>query len=83
VPAQPRTLLHGPALTSLLAVLGGCDRLKSPQAQKKADVVKHPKVLNHVGLLCNEPPGAAGLPFIKSSEIGCRTGRLVRSGSSH
>jgi hypothetical protein len=32
--------------------------------QKKADVAKHPKVLNHVGLLVNGPPGEAGLPFI-------------------
>jgi hypothetical protein len=37
-------------------------------SQKKADVAKHPKVLKHVGLLFNEPPGTAGLPFIKSSE---------------
>jgi hypothetical protein len=31
--------------------------------RKKADVAKHPQVLNHVGLLCNEPPGQAGLLF--------------------
>ena len=31
---------------------------------KKADVVEHPKVLDHVGLLVNEPPGTAKLPFI-------------------
>jgi hypothetical protein len=31
---------------------------------KKADVTRHPKVLNHVGLLINGPPGTAGLPFI-------------------
>jgi hypothetical protein len=31
---------------------------------KKADVVKHPKVLDHVGLLCNEPLGTAELLFI-------------------
>jgi hypothetical protein len=30
---------------------------------KKADVVEHPAVLGHVGLLVNEPPGMAGLPF--------------------
>jgi hypothetical protein len=35
----------------------------SRQAQKKADAAKHPKVFNHVGLLFNEPPGTAGLPF--------------------
>jgi hypothetical protein len=27
---------------------------------KKADVAEHPKVSNHVGLLCNEPPGELG-----------------------
>ena len=28
---------------------------------KKADVAEHPQVFGHVGLLVNEPPGAAGL----------------------
>jgi hypothetical protein len=27
---------------------------------KKADVAEHPKAFNHVGLLVNKPPGAAG-----------------------
>jgi hypothetical protein len=41
------------------------DRAGRPPPQtKKADVVKHPQVLNHVGLLFNEPPGTAGLPFV-------------------
>jgi hypothetical protein len=31
---------------------------------KKADVVKHPEVFDHVGLLVNKPPGKAGVPFI-------------------
>ena len=31
---------------------------------KKADVVEHPEVFHHVGLLFNGPPGTAGLPFI-------------------
>ena len=31
---------------------------------KKADVAEHPEVFDHVGLLANEPPGSAGLPFI-------------------
>ena len=31
---------------------------------KKADVVEHPEVFDHVGLLFTEPPGRAGLPFI-------------------
>jgi hypothetical protein len=33
-------------------------------ASKKADVVKYPEAFDHVGLLFNEPPGTAGLPFI-------------------
>ncbi len=28
---------------------------------KKADVVEHPKVFDHVGLLVNEPPGKTGV----------------------
>jgi hypothetical protein len=31
---------------------------------KKADAAEHPAVFNHVGLLVNEPPGTAELPFI-------------------
>jgi hypothetical protein len=31
---------------------------------KKADVVEHPEVFGHVGLLVNEPPGLAGLLLI-------------------
>jgi hypothetical protein len=38
---------------------------------KKADVAEHPKVLDHVGLLCNEPSGKAGLLFIQSSDDFC------------
>jgi hypothetical protein len=33
-------------------------------ANKKTDVEKHPEAFDHVGLLVNEPPGPAGLPFI-------------------
>jgi hypothetical protein len=33
-------------------------------ATKKADVVEHPEVFDHVGLLFNGLPGTAGLPFI-------------------
>jgi hypothetical protein len=33
-------------------------------SEKKADVMEHPKVFDHVGLLVNEPPGMAELPFI-------------------
>ncbi len=32
--------------------------------QKKTDVVEHPEVFDHVGLLFNKPPGQAGLLFI-------------------
>jgi hypothetical protein len=37
---------------------------KSDPKAKKADVAEHPEVFDHVGLLVNEPPGTAGLPFI-------------------
>jgi hypothetical protein len=37
-------------------------------AEKKTDVNEHIQVSIHVGLLCNEPPDTAGLPFIKSSD---------------
>jgi hypothetical protein len=36
---------------------------------KKADVAEHPEVFHHVGLLIDEPPGKAGLPFIQSSDV--------------
>ena len=36
--------------------------------RKKTDVVAHPQVFDHVGLLFNEPPGTAGLPLIQSSD---------------
>ena len=32
--------------------------------RKKTDVAKHPEAFNHVGLLVNEPPDTAGLPFL-------------------
>jgi len=32
--------------------------------QKKADVVEHPEVFDHVGLLVNKPPGMTGVPFV-------------------
>jgi hypothetical protein len=31
---------------------------------KKTDVAERPEAFGHVGLLSNEPPGTAGLPFI-------------------
>jgi hypothetical protein len=36
--------------------------------EKKADVVEHPEVFDHVGLLVDGPPGGAGLPFVQSSD---------------
>jgi len=44
--------------------LGGTPRFPAPLQTKKADVTEHPEVFDHVGLLVNEPPGTAGLPFI-------------------
>jgi hypothetical protein len=35
---------------------------------KKADAGEHPEVFARVGLLGNEPPGPAGVPFIQSSD---------------
>ena len=40
-----------------------CGRPESPQTEK-ADVVEHPEVFHHVGLLVNEPPDTVGLPFL-------------------
>jgi hypothetical protein len=31
---------------------------------KKADMVKHPRALDHVGILVIGPSGETGLPFI-------------------
>jgi hypothetical protein len=31
---------------------------------KKADVAEHPEMHRRIGLLIDEPPGRAGLPFI-------------------
>lgn len=53
------------------------------QDQKKANVARRPKVLNHVGLLFNEPPGAAGVPFIKSSENLNRARRMIHGNPAH
>ena len=39
-------------------------RLVQKQNHKKADVVEHPKIFDHIGLLFNEPPATAGLFFI-------------------
>jgi hypothetical protein len=34
----------------------------SLQRNKNADVMEYPEVLDHIGLLVDEPPGLAGLP---------------------
>jgi len=39
-------------------------QLPRTERNKKTDVPEHPGVFDHVGLLANEPPGTAGLPFI-------------------
>jgi hypothetical protein len=36
----------------------------SAPKKQKTDVVEHPEGLDHVGLLVDELPGPAGLPFI-------------------
>jgi hypothetical protein len=41
--------------------MADCDR--APRKEKKADMVEQPQASDHVGLLVNEPPGAAGLLF--------------------
>jgi hypothetical protein len=64
-------------------VLGGRNDPASRRATKKADAGKHPKVLNHVGLLFNEPPGKAGLLFTKSSENLDRNRRNLYGGPAH
>jgi hypothetical protein len=42
--------------------------LDSLQPPQKNDVDEQAQVSINVGLLCNERPGVAGLPFILSSE---------------
>jgi hypothetical protein len=34
------------------------------EGEKKTDVIEHPEVFGHVGLLVNGPSGTAGLPFV-------------------
>jgi len=41
---------------------GGCDRVTN--RTKKTGVFEHLEVFEHAGLLVNEPPDIAGLPFI-------------------
>jgi hypothetical protein len=34
--------------------------LENKESNKKTDVAEHPEVIDHAGLLINEPPAAAG-----------------------
>jgi len=44
---------------------GGFDLSVLPStANKKTDLANHSEVINHTGLLINEPPNIAGLLFI-------------------
>ena len=43
-------------------ILAGCHRPQPATVKKGA--MEHPQVFDHVGLLCNEPPGTAELPLI-------------------
>ena len=43
---------------------GGRGRSRAATRKKIAEVVEHPEVFDHVGILANEPPELAGLPFI-------------------
>ena len=59
------------SLPVFLEVLSGGSALaftSETATKKKADVVKHPEVFGHAGILCNEPPGQTGLLFISSSD---------------
>jgi hypothetical protein len=47
-----------------LSVKGLFVRTGATDKNQKTDVAQHPKVLSHVGLLVNEPPGQAELLFI-------------------
>ena len=43
---------------------GPSKKIEKPSLQrnKNADVMEYPEVLDHIGLLVDEPPGLAGLP---------------------
>ncbi len=44
---------------------------RTARAKKKADVAHHPKVIDHVGLLFNKPPGTArAAPCLVLQRIG-------------
>jgi hypothetical protein len=54
-------LIHAVS-SSLAAAVMGID------GTEKADVAEYTKVLDHIGLLVDGPPGTARLPFESSSE---------------
>ena len=55
---------HSLAAYSLAISLVTATEGRPPKRNKKADVAEHADVLDHAGLLVNEPPGHAGLPFV-------------------
>src|SRR4029077_15455823 len=63
----PRLWIAHPSSTARLSSLGlkvGVWRGWRAVKNKKADVLEHLAVFDHVGLLVSGPPGLAGLPFI-------------------
>jgi hypothetical protein len=53
-------LRHGWVASFNSLLVPACQRRQT----KKADVAGHPKVVDHVGLLANEPPDTLGPLFI-------------------
>ena len=51
------------AAIRLISCPGGFNHCVTPKTNKKTDVVGHPEVIDHIGLLFNEPPVTAGLFF--------------------
>jgi hypothetical protein len=64
--AFPRQDQHGSTSIVMLDRLAHWCLAAVPRRRKrkKTDVVEHPGVFDHVGLLVNGPLGMAGLPFI-------------------
>jgi len=57
--SRSHSLVGSPFDATLLTATGWRHRKR-----KKADGVEYPEVFDPVGLLVNEPPGQAGLPFV-------------------
>jgi hypothetical protein len=64
VSSPPPMYMMNPPLSSLAKVSPWSLQQFRDTKTKKADVLKHPKVFQHVGLLVSQPPGMAGLPPI-------------------